>query len=953
MFPTAQSRAARLPSFLARSPWLMGSLVGVGLTVVLTLPKLVFDAHIGEPTPFLLYFGSVLLAAYVGGYVAGLATTVLCSVVSVWLFMPAAAGWWDIVPKLLVFVVEGVSITLVTGRLIVERKRARDSIAKAHSVQQKLRLVLSGADEGITLQDGRGALLYANELAAKLTGCSSVDELLSIPPGQLVQRFEMFDAEGKPFPVDHLPGRRLALGLDASEVLICFRSRQGGAARWAKVRANAVRGEAGETRFIVNLFRDVTDSREKDEALAVAREWFQIALASIGDAVIATDEHGAVNLLNAVAERLTGWSDADARGRPLAEVFRIIREDTRETVESPVDQVLRLGTVVGLANHTLLLRRDGSECAIDDSAAPIRDSTGRLRGVILVFRDVSAKRAAEQRRAFLNRATEELNSSLDYNLTLATVARMAVPSIADWCAIDVLREDGALERLAVAHVDPAKVERVREFQKRYPDDPNAPRGVHHILRTGQAEMLEQIPWELLSSLARDEAHLRFIEDLGLHSYIGVPLLRDGKPFGVVTLVMAESKRRCTNEDLEVALALADRASVAVENASLYRQAERARREALQANRAKDDFLAMLGHELRNPLAPIESALQAIQLASDDPYAAEHRVIARQLEHLVRLVDDLLDVSRITHGRLELDRKVVDLAGVLQHARELVWPAPADCEHHLHVDAEPGIFVYGDEVRLVQILVNLLANAAKYTLPGGNIWLRVLRRGGRAIVSVRDDGVGIDPEMQRRVFEMFVQEPQTLDRSRGGLGLGLAIVSGLVVAHGGKVTAHSDGVGRGSEFSIDLPLYVPDRTPVEAPPPSPPAVAPAARILVVDDNVDAAEMLTLLLQHMGHTAFVASNAHDALRLAAEQKPTVALLDIGLPEMTGHELGKRLRELDGLLDLKLIAVTGYGQATDHERSRAAGFAAHLVKPVTLPVLAKVLGHPSRGTPPAGDG
>lgn len=921
--------------------WLLGSGVGAVATAVLTLPKLVFDAYIGEPTPFLLYFGPVLLAAYFGGYAAGLITTVVASVVSVWLFMPVGAGALAIAPKLALFVVEGISITLVTGRLWIERQRAQRSFAEAESLRERLDLVMAGVDEGITLQDGRGALLYANDLAAKLSGCRSAEEMLATPPAELLQRFEMLDVDGNPFPWDQLPGRRAAQGLDVPEVLIRFRPRGGRESRWSSVRATAIRGPQGETRFVVNLFRDVTELRQNEEALQVAREWFQIALRSIGDAVIATDDQGAVNLLNPVAEELTGWSNSDAQGRSLAEVFRIVREDTREPAESPVDRVLREGVVVGLANHTLLLRRDGSECAIDDSAAPIRDGSGRLRGVILVFRDVSAKRAAEQRRAFLARATEELTSSLDYNVTLATVARMAVPSVADWCAVDIRREDGEIERLAVAHVDESKVERVREMQRRYPSDPNARQGVHQILRTGKPELMKLIPPELLRAAARDEEHGRFIEELGLHSYVAVPLLREGKPFGVLTLVMAESKRSYTEEDLEVALALADRASVAVENASLYRQAESARLEALQANQAKDDFLAMLGHELRNPLAPIRTALQLIELRSNDPHESEHRVIKRQVEHLVRLVDDLLDVSRITHGRLALNRKVVALEAVVRHAQELVWPSAADRRHHVHVAVDPEATVSCDEVRLVQVLVNLLSNAVKYTEPGGNIWVTVRRESDRVVLSVRDDGIGIEPEMQRRVFEMFVQEPQTLDRSRGGLGLGLAIVRGVVLAHGGTVTAHSEGVGKGSEFSIELPLHAPSEEPTEAPLNSTNHEStPAARILVVDDNADGAEMLGLLLEQMGHAVFVATNARDALRIASEQRPTLALLDIGLPEMSGYELGKRLRELEGLSSLKLAAVTGYGQAQDHELSRGAGFRAHLVKPVKMELLVEVI-------------
>ena len=924
----------------APRPLLAGIAWGALSAGILTLPKLAFMDSIGAPTPFLLYFAAIMLAAYQGGFYAGIVTTLLCAGLSLLFFIDDSG----LLSMLVVFGGEGVAISFVTGRFVSERVRAITALTTLRATRDKLDLVLSGTDEGITLQDGQGKLVFANRLAAELTGCRSPRELCRLPPRELRERFEIFDLDGKPFPFEQLPGRVLLEGGTPKEVVVRFRTRGATSDRWSSIRASAVRDEHGAVRFVVNVFRDVTEERRQHEALGLAQEWFQIALRSIGDAVITTDSDGCINLLNPVAETLTGWSSSDAVRRPLDEVFSIVNDDTRERVPSPVAQVLRDGIVVGLANHTLLIRRDGSELAIDDSAAPIIDLNGKLTGVILVFRDVTEKRALDRRRAFLASATRELSSSLDYRTTLATVARLAVPSMADWCAVDIL-EEGKLERVAVAHVDPAKVERVVEIRQLYPENPESARGVWGILKSGEAEMIQEIPPELVESAAHDQEHQRLLQELELRSYIGVPLKHEGTSFGVITMVMAESGRRYTHDDFELAKSLADRAGLAVTNARLYQRAARAHDQAVLASRAKDEFLAMLGHELRNPLAPIQTALDLMRLRSGGRVPTENQVIERQVKHLVRLVDDLLDVSRIAHNRIELERKRVDLKEAVERALEIVWPPSSGRAHTVEVDLADDLIVLGDAIRLAQVVANLLSNAIKYTPPGGTIWLETWREGDAARISVKDDGQGIGPETLARVFDMFVQEPQALDRARGGLGLGLAIVRSLVLAHGGTVSAHSDGPGQGSCFVIELPLSLEERPSV---PPRPSSSPPRAieRVLVVDDNHDARELMARLLGHLGHSTWTADNGLDALAIAAAHHPTLALLDIGLPGMDGYEVARRLKSLHGLSKLKLVAVTGYGQTVDSLRSWDAGFVAHIVKPLSLEKLTDLVGGSSDG-------
>jgi signal transduction histidine kinase/AmiR/NasT family two-component response regulator len=364
----------------------------------------------------------------------------------------------------------------------------------------------------------------------------------------------------------------------------------------------------------------------------------------------------------------------------------------------------------------------------------------------------------------------------------------------------------------------------------------------------------------------------------------------------------------------------------------------ARRAAEAASRAKDEFLAMLGHELRNPLAPILTALHLMRLRGIGG-ERERSVIERQVEHMVSLVDDLLDVSRITRGKIQLKHDAVDLADVVATAIEMTSPAMEERRHVLQVDVPRGLVVRGDEARLAQVVANLLTNAAKYTDPNGRIRITARRDRDDAVLVVADDGAGIAPEMLPHVFDLFSQEPQSIERSEGGLGLGLAIVKSLVTAHDGSVRAHSAGRGQGSEFEVRLPLASTVRA--EAPrgaTSSLPSGAPRSglKILVVDDNHDAAELLATALLAVGHEIAVAHDGPTALAVARDVMPDVALLDIGLPVMDGYELARRLRALPGLESVKLAAITGYGQESDRAKSRIAGFDAHLIKPVAFDAL-----------------
>ena len=375
-------------------------------------------------------------------------------------------------------------------------------------------------------------------------------------------------------------------------------------------------------------------------------------------------------------------------------------------------------------------------------------------------------------------------------------------------------------------------------------------------------------------------------------------------------------------------------------AQAHAEREQLLEELTAANRTKDEFLAMLGHELRNPLSPIVTALQLMRMRGETGAAREREIIERQVDHLVRLVDDLMDVARATRGQIELKCERGDIAGPLAKAVEMAGPLLERRAHRLEVDVEAGLVWEGDAARLAQVVSNLLTNAARYTEPGGQVVLRARREAsGWLRISVRDNGIGLAPDMLERVFALFFQGKRGVDRREGGLGIGLALVRNIVDLHGGKVEAGSAGLGQGSEFMVRLPAPKPGALAAQETGPEAALPAPAIarkRIMVVDDNADAAETLGLLLAAHGHLVEVfndPASALDALaRMGPATRPDIAVLDIGLPVLDGYQLAAHMRALLGNHPCRMIALTGYGQDADLARSAAAGFERHLVKPIT---------------------
>ncbi|MBY0527310.1 MAG: CHASE3 domain-containing protein [Gemmataceae bacterium] len=627
-------------------------------------------------------------------------------------------------------------------------------------------------------------------------------------------------------------------------------------------------------------------------------ERLRTTLASIGDAVITTDTEGCVTTMNAVAESLTGWKADEARGQRLDVVFNIVNEETRKAVENPATRALRDGVIVGLANHTVLISKEGTEQPIDDSAAPIRCREGEVVGCVLVFRDISERHRREAELRERERQFRTLAESIPQLCWMANPDGHIFWYNRRWYDYTGTTF-GQMEGWGWQSVhDPAELPRVMEQWKA-------------SIATGQ-------PLDIVFPLRGNDGLF--------HPFLTrVEPVRDGEGevvrwFGTNTDV-SEAKR--AEEELRrLATELSDN------------------------DRRKDEFLATLAHELRNPLAPIRNALQILKIAAGNQQVFEQtrEMMERQLAHLVRLVDDLLDVSRITRGKIDLRRERVGLAAIIQSAVETSRPLIEASKHELTVALPPTpIYVDADVTRLAQVFSNLLNNSAKYTERGGRIWLTVERQGSDVVVSVKDTGVGIPGNMLPHVFGMFTQVDRSLERSQGGLGIGLTLVKRLVEMHGGTVTAHSDGHGQGSEFIVRLPA-VSVRTVGSAVPPSddpaPSAARPAHRVLVADDNEDAAASLAMLLKVMGHEPHVVHDGAQAVEAATTFKPDVVLLDIGMPKMNGYEAAQRIRQLPGGKSMTLVALTGWGQDEDRRRSEEAGFDHHMVKPVDPAALENLL-------------
>lgn len=591
-------------------------------------------------------------------------------------------------------------------------------------------------------------------------------------------------------------------------------------------------------------------------------------------------------------------------------------------------------------------------------ANPAFDEAGRVTRWFGTCIDIEDQKRSEELLRFLADASVVLSSSLDYQTTLANVTRMAVPMVADWASVDMLAPDGSIRRLAVAHVDPSKIRLAHELWGRWPPKLDDANGIGRVIRTGKAEVLTEISDALLVETIKDGELLDTVRNLGLTSWMSVPLTVRGKTLGAITFVSAESGRSFSTAELRLAKDLALRAGAAIDNADLYASAVAARQTADDANRLKDDFLATVSHELRTPLNAMLGWTRMLRSGRlpQDRHERALETIERNAVTQAQLIDDLLDVARIISGKLRLDVQSVEVVHIVEHAVEALKVASDARKIEVLTALDPAAGqVVGDPHRLGQVMWNLLSNAIKFTPRGGRIHVLAERVDSSLRISVRDTGKGIAPEFLPYVFDRFKQEDGTSTRAHGGLGLGLAISRNIVELHGGTIAVNSKGEGQGATFVVTLPmssLRSENRatssrlsssvgTAIFTPRPE----LMGLRVLVVDDEPDAREVVAAILEECGAVVRMAGSVAEALALVEEELPDLILSDIGMPGEDGYELIRRVRALPRAAMIPAAALTAYARAEDRRKALDAGFMMHITKPVEPAELIAVMANLQR--------
>jgi PAS domain S-box-containing protein len=611
---------------------------------------------------------------------------------------------------------------------------------------------------------------------------------------------------------------------------------------------------------------------------------FRLLIENVLDyAIFMLSPEGIVSSWNAGAERIKGYRAHDIIGSHFSKFYtpEAIAEDW------PAEELRRSLKAGRFEDEGWRVRKDGSKFWANVIITPMRGPQGELLGFSKVTRDLTERRQHE----------EQLRQSERH-------FRLLIEGVRDH-AIILLDEQGKVMSWN------AGAERVKGYRV------DEVIGHHYSMFYPPEEIAQGKP----------QRELEIAGATGVAEDTGWRLKRDGTRFWAEATLTA---LRNNNESLR-GFAL------------MTRDLTESRRVQALENEGKrtNEFIAMLGHELRNPLAPIRNAVGILDRKATSPEIIWCKdVISRQVDHLARLVDDLLDVSRISSGKIQLEKELVDLNSFVSAAVESVRAASAEYGHTLEVKLpEQPVQIIGDPTRLTQVIVNLLNNAMVYTPNGGLIQVELEQRGGFAYVRVRDNGIGMSGDLLEKAFDLFVQGARSLDRPEGGLGIGLTLVKRIVDLHGGAISASSAGEGRGSDFVVSLPAIENNVAPVRRLK-SPPKSMTPRKILVVDDNIDAAHSLAALLEMCGHALSVAHSGADALHLVTVETPDLVLLDIGLPAMNGYEVARRMRELPGMSPCRLVAITGYGQESDKQSAAAAGFDAHLVKPVDFALLVEIL-------------
>jgi signal transduction histidine kinase/DNA-binding response OmpR family regulator len=618
---------------------------------------------------------------------------------------------------------------------------------------------------------------------------------------------------------------------------------------------------------------------------------------------------------------ITSFYDADvhkARAYTLGAVDYILAPVIPEVLKAKVSVFVELYR----KTEEVRLRADERVQLMQEQMARVAAEAARAAAV-----------ESERRAAFLAEASRLLASSLEYEATLQRVAQLTVPEVSDYCAVSMVKDDGELHCLAVAHYDPEKAAYARAAGNRYRPDPEDP--LPRVIRTGTPVLVQDINDDLLKRSGIQGVHLDVIRHLGLKSYMIVPLCARERTLGALTFATAESDRQLNQKDLALAEDLGRRAATAIDNARLYNEAQ-------QANRMKDDFLAVVSHELRTPLTPILGWTKMLRNDSFDAESMSHalEIIERNARAQAKLIEDLLDVSRIITGKLRLNVRSIDMISLLDNSIDSLRPAADAKEIEIKKDfVVDFISLNADAERLQQIFWNLLSNAIKFTPHGGAIEVKCFEADGNINVQIRDSGRGISSKFLPYVFERFRQADSSTTRAFGGLGIGLAIVRHLAELHGGTVVADSPGENQGATFTVSLPASKASRASVAKMDsamtqrkPSPVRCLEGLQLLIVDDEPDTRELLSKIFEQQGAQVFEAASAHEALDRLERCKPDLVVSDIGMAGLDGYNLIRRIRAQDGRYSkIPAIALTAYAREEDKATALAAGFHAHIPKPI----------------------
>jgi PAS domain S-box-containing protein len=815
-----------------------------------------------------------------------------------------------------------------------ELSRLRGAEEEAFRQHQWLRITLASIGDAVITTDADGRVNYLNPVAEALTGWP-LDEALGQPLDTVFHIVSEETRREVENPVARVMREGIVVGLANHTVLIS----RSGVQRPIEDSAAPIRDSHGEMCGVVLVFRDNSEHKQAQKNLRSNRQLLRNVLDHTPAGIYMKTQSGRLALVNRRFAELIGRPITEIVGRTDAELFA---PEYLQDILLNDRQVFESGRTMQFEERVQL--PDGQRTFLSIKA-PIREFEHAEPALIGIMTDVTdARQAREEVARLLERERQHTSRLMQLSRALHTIhSALSLDSVLLVITEEARRIIGthqAISCMAVKEDWSQAVNMVSLSQKyaQWQGYTAQPTGFgittavcqeNRSLRLTQEELEAHPEWSKFCVQTPDHPPMR--------GWLAAPFVgRDGRNLGLIQL-SDKYEGEFTEEDESILRQLASMASVAIENARLYE-------ELREADRRKDEFLAMLAHELRNPLAPVRNALTLLGMDNlEEATAAQARdIMIRQVDHMSRLVDDLLDVSRIMRGKIELRKEPVEVAAIVNRAVETTLPVVQSQQHELLVEL-PGdpVWVDADVVRMAQVVSNLLNNAAKYTPLRGKIWVQVETVPRGVLIRVRDNGIGIEPQLLPRVFDLFTQSERSIERSQGGLGIGLTLVRNLVEMHGGTVAVKSAGPGLGSEFVVALPTLVP-RQQEKAEPWKPTAIR-QLRVLVVEDLVGSAKLLSAMLRKFwGHEVQMAHDGIEALKIAKNFRPELVLLDIGLPGISGFEVARRLRQMPETEGSLLVALTGYGTNDDRRKAQEAGFDEHLVKPSSVESLQRLFSH-----------